>query len=150
MDQLVKTKGDASHGELVFTSATCITCHVVNGKGTNYGPELSEIGTKLPKEAIYTSILYPNAGVLMGYEGWIVSTKEGDDLDGILASETADQIVLRRAGGIQTAIKKSDIKEKRKMQLSIMPEKLQEQMSTKDLVDLVEYLSSLKKAQGAK
>jgi putative heme-binding domain-containing protein len=150
MSKLLAMKGDAAHGKDVFVSATCVTCHMINGQGTSYGPELSEIGAKLPKEAIYTSILYPSAGISMGYEGWIVSTKDGDDLDGIIASQTADKIVLRRAGGINTEISKSDIKDKRQMKISIMPENLQQQMTTQDLVDLVEYLSGLKKATATK
>jgi putative membrane-bound dehydrogenase-like protein len=144
--RLVSMKGNAAHGKEVFVSATCVTCHLINGQGTSYGPELSEIGAKLPKETLYTSILYPSAGISMGFEGWIISTKDGDDLDGMIASETADEIVLRRAGGINTAIKKSEIKEKRPMKISIMPENLQQQMTPQDLVDLVEYLSGLKKA----
>jgi putative membrane-bound dehydrogenase-like protein len=150
IDKLVTMKGDAVHGKEVFKTATCITCHIVNGEGTNFGPELSEIGAKLPKEAIYTSILYPSAGISMGFEGWVVSTKDGDDLDGMIASQTADGIVLKRAGGINTPIKKEDIKEKRQMKLSIMPENLQQQMTPQELVDLVEYLSTLKKAQAPK
>jgi putative membrane-bound dehydrogenase-like protein len=150
MEKLLAMKGNAAHGKEVFVAATCVTCHIVNGQGTSFGPELSEIGTKLPKEALYTSILYPSAGISMGFEGWIVSTKDGDDLDGIIASQTADEIVLRRAGGINTAIKKADIKDKRQMKLSIMPENLQQQMTPQDLVDLVEYLSTLKKAQAGK
>ena len=68
----------------------------------------------------------------------------------MIASETADQIVLRRAGGLNTAIKKSELKEKRAMKISIMPENLQQQMTPQDLVDLVEYLSGLKKATATK
>jgi putative heme-binding domain-containing protein len=147
VDKLAALKGDAEHGKAVFTTATCNTCHVVNGAGTPYGPELSEIGTKLPKDALYTSIIYPNAGISFGFEGSIVSLKDGDDLDGIVTSETATEITLRRAGGINTAIKKSDIKERRPMKLSIMPEGLVGNMTQQELVDLVEYLSTLKKAK---
>jgi putative membrane-bound dehydrogenase-like protein len=150
MEKLLAMKGNAAHGKEVFVAATCVTCHVINGQGTNYGPELSEIGAKLPKEAIYTSILYPSAGISMGYEGWIFTSKDGDDLDGMIGSETTEEIVLRRAGGVNTAIKRSDIKERRQMKLSIMPENLQQQMTTQDLVDLVEYLSTLKKASAGK
>ncbi|HEY7119823.1 MAG TPA: PVC-type heme-binding CxxCH protein [Tepidisphaeraceae bacterium] len=149
IERLVAMKGNAEHGKAVFVSATCSTCHIINGQGTSFGPELSEIGAKLPKEALYTSILYPSAGISFGYEGWILSTKEGDDLDGMIANESADQIVLRRAGGVNTPVKKSEIKERRQMKLSIMPENLQQQMTTQDLVDLVEYLGTLKKAQQA-
>jgi len=150
IEKLVTMKGDAVHGKEVFKTATCVTCHIINGEGTSFGPELSEIGAKLPKEAIYTSILYPSAGISMGFEGWVVTTKDGDDLDGMIASQTADEIVLKRAGGINTPIKKADIKDKRQMKLSIMPENLQQQMTPQELVDLVEYLSTLKKAQAAK
>ena len=149
IEQLASMKGNPAHGKEVFVSATCSTCHIINGQGTSFGPELSEIGAKLPKDALYTSILYPSAGISFGYEGWIISTKDGDDLDGMIASETADQLILKRAGGVTTPLKKSDIKDKRQMTLSVMPENLQQQMSTQDLVDLVEYLSTLKKAQTA-
>ena len=152
VDKLVAMKGDAARGRAVFTNATnqCSTCHVVNGQGSSYGPELSEIGAKLPKEALFTSIIYPNAGITMGFEGTILMTGDGDALDGIVISDTANEITLRRAGGITTPVKKSDVKERRPMKLSIMPEGLVQNMSQQDLVDLVEYLSTLKKAQPAK
>jgi putative heme-binding domain-containing protein len=76
----------------------------------------------------------------------VVSTKDGDDLDGIITSDTADRIVMRRAGGINTEVKKTEIKDRRQMKLSIMPENLQQQMTTQDLVDLVEYMATLRKA----
>jgi putative heme-binding domain-containing protein len=143
--KLMEMKGDAVRGKAVFVSATCATCHVVNGEGTMYGPELSEIGTKLSKEALYTSILYPNAGISNGFEGTVLEMKDGDVLDGIVTSETADEIVLRRAGGINTPVKKAAVKARRKMAASIMPEALQQQMTPGELVDLVEYLGGLRK-----
>jgi len=146
IEKLVAMKGDAVRGKEAFTTATCITCHVVNGQGTGYGPELSEIGAKLPKDALYTSILYPNAGISMGFEGSVITTKDDDALDGIVVSDTPTEITLRRAGGINTPIKKSDIKDRRQMKLSIMPEGLIATMTQQDLVDVVEYLSTLKKA----
>jgi putative membrane-bound dehydrogenase-like protein len=145
LSRLITMKGDAAKGKAVFVSATCATCHIINGEGTEYGPNLSEIGTKLSKEALFTSILYPNAGITVGYEGWIVETKDGEPLDGMITSETADELILRRAGGINTPITKSQMKQRRKMTLSIMPEGLQQQMTAQELVDLVEYLSTLKK-----
>ena len=145
MSKLITMKGDPARGKAVFVSATCATCHIINGEGTEYGPNLSEIGAKLSKEALFTSILYPNAGITVGYEGWIVETKDGEPLDGMITSETADELILRRAGGINTPITRSQIKERRKMTLSIMPEGLQQQMTAQELVDLVEYLSGLKK-----
>src|SRR5207253_10034221 len=65
ISELVKRKGDAGKGKALFastTAGTCANCHIVNGQGKEVGPDLSEIGKKLSKEALYESILYPSAG----------------------------------------------------------------------------------------
>jgi putative heme-binding domain-containing protein len=146
--ELVAMKGDAAKGAEVFRRQTvaCITCHQVNGEGTDFGPNLSEIGTKLPKEALYESILDPSAGIAFGYEAWQVELKDGDEALGLIVSETPDELAVKVVGGIVKRFKKSEIKSRVQQKLSIMPAGLQQTMSTQDLVDLVEYLTTLKKA----
>ena len=124
----------------------CINCHRVNSKGVDLGPALSEIGAKLGKDALYEAILDPSAGIEFGFEAWQLELKSGDEAYGIIVSETADDLTIKDAKAIPTRIKKSDIAKRQQMKLSMMPTGLQQTMSTQDLVDLVEYLSSLKKA----
>ena len=145
--ELMKRTGNAGNGAQVFNhaAAACATCHRVNGQGVEFGPDLSEIGTKLGKEALYESILDPSAGVSFGYEAWQIRLESGDEVFGLLASETADEIAIKIPGGIVTRHRKSDVKERQKMKLSIMPAGLQQGLTTQELVDLVEYLASLKK-----
>ena len=54
-------------------------------------------------------------------------------------------MALKATGGIVTRYKKSDIIKREQTKLSVMPAGLQQAMTTQDLVDLVEYLSSLTK-----
>lgn len=145
--ELVKLKGDASNGAKVFRrpEVNCIGCHKVNHEGVDFGPALSEIGTKLAKEALYESILDPTSGISFGFEGWQLELKDGDEVTGIIASESADEIVLKGQTGISTKYKKSDVAKRAKANLSLMPAGLQQAMSQQDLVDLVEYLATLKK-----
>lgn len=145
--ELVKMKGDPATGARAFNSLTvgCANCHRINGQGTDFGPDLSEIGTKLGKDALYESILDPSAGISFGYEAFQLQLKSGDEAYGLIASETADEIAIKAVGGIVTSYKKTDVVKKDQMKLSIMPAGLQQTMSTQDMVDLVEYLSSLKK-----
>ena len=75
----------------------------------------------------------------------IVKVKGGDELVGIVQSETADELQLRIAGGIVTPILKSNIISRRPQKESIMPEDLQKGMTAQELVDLVDYLMTLKK-----
>jgi len=147
--ELLKRQGDAANGAKLFARQNpgCINCHVVRGQGTELGPDLSEIGSKLGKDALYESILDPSAGISFGYEAWNLVLKNGDEPYGLIASETADEISLKVVGGLVTKFKKSDIASRQQSKLSIMPAGLQQSMTTEEFVDLVEYLSTLKKPQ---
>ena len=148
VSELLQKRGDATRGAQVFLrpEVNCINCHRVNDMGVDFGPGLSEIGDKLGKDALYEAILDPSAGIAFGYEAWQLELKSGDEAYGIIVSETADELTIKDVKAISTHIKKSNIAKRQQLKTSIMPADLQKAMSTQDLVDLVEYLSSLKKA----
>lgn len=148
LSELTKMKGDPARGAAVFRrdQVACIKCHQVNSEGIDFGPNLSEIGAKLGKDALYESILDPSAGISFGFEAWQLALRNGDEAYGLIVSETADELALKAIGGIVTRYKKSDIANRTQQKLSIMPAGLQQAMSLQDFVDLVEYLASLKHA----
>jgi putative heme-binding domain-containing protein len=147
ISQLLKMNGDPTRGATVFRrdNVGCVKCHQVHGEGVDFGPNLSEIGTKLGKDALYESILDPSAGISFGYEAWQLELKNGDEAYGLISSETEDEVVIKAVGGVSTHYRKTDIAKRTKQKLSIMPAGLQQNMSAQELVDLVEYLTSLKK-----
>lgn len=147
VSELVKMKGNAASGAEIFRreATGCNKCHQVGGAGQDVGPALTEIGTKLAREALYESILDPNAGISFGYEAWQVELKSGDEAYGLKTSETPDEVAVKDVNGIVTRYKRSEILSMRQGRTSIMPTGLQLTMSTQELVDLVEYLVSLKK-----
>jgi putative heme-binding domain-containing protein len=144
--ELVKRKGNVANGEKIFNSPTagCATCHQVKGQGIDFGPNLTEIGSKLAREALYESILDPSAGISFGFEAWNLELKSGDELFGIIVSDTPEQVAVKSVGGVVTKCRPGEIARREKGTLSIMPAGLQQNMSTQDLVDLIEYLGSLK------
>lgn len=145
--ELLKMQGDTKRGEEVFKRKTsaCTECHRVGDFGTDFAPALTEIGSKLGRDAIYENILDPSAGVSFGFEAWLIKLKNGDEAYGIITSQTEDEVVVKNKTVI-THVRKTDIVERQQMKLSIMPANLQASMSSQDLVDLVEFLFSLKKA----
>jgi putative heme-binding domain-containing protein len=147
LGELLRRSGDPQRGRAVFTreDVGCFKCHVIAGQGTDFGPALGEIGTKLGKEAFYESILDPSAGISFGYEAWTIELQNGDEVYGLLVSETADELAMKTQGGLVSRLKKADIQRRTQQKLSIMPADLQQAMSVQDLVDLVEYLASLRK-----
>jgi putative heme-binding domain-containing protein len=145
--ELLKMHADSANGEKLFyrQQPGCFACHSIHGKGGQVGPDLSEIGTKLAREAIVEAILEPSAGISVGFETYSLELKSGDDAYGLLVSETADDIAIKDSKGVITHYKKSDVVSKRQLKTSIMPTGLQQGMSTQEFADLVAFLSGLKK-----
>ncbi|MDQ2658018.1 MAG: c-type cytochrome, partial [Bacteroidota bacterium] len=145
---LVDASGNASEGKKVFTNV-CSNCHTIGNEGTNFGPDLSEIGDKLSKVALYNSILFPDQAISFGYEGYRIELKDGSTAMGKIVSETEEKIDLQYMTSQQT-VDKAQVVSRTKMESSLMPGNLTVSMSQQELVDLVEYLSGLKKAMASK
>ncbi|PAY16713.1 hypothetical protein CKO51_25065 [Rhodopirellula sp. SM50] len=146
IDELAKMTGDVTAGEKLFRGAgTCANCHIVNNYGKDVGPNLSEIGTKLSREAMLTAVLAPSAGISHNYENFSVLTEEGQVITGLKISQTADEVVIRTADAINRKIPSEDIVTIKKSDKSIMPENLHHITGRQGLIDIVEYMMTLKK-----
>jgi putative heme-binding domain-containing protein len=145
--ELAKRKGDITKGAKIFLreAVQCARCHKVGDAGIEVGPALTEIGDKLPKEELYASILDPSAGISFGYEAWLVTMKDGNAAFGIIESETDDEISVKGPTGAVTKHAKANIKSRAQQPISLMPPGLHLTLKEGELVDLIEYLSSLKK-----
>lgn len=146
IEELAKRNGSTSRGEQLFRSvATCSNCHIVKGFGKNVGPDLSEIGSKLTREAMFVAVLDPSAGVSHNYESYVLQTDSGDVATGLLVSQTDEEIVLKDAQGIERKFAREEVEEFKKQEKSIMPENLHHNFDEQGLVDIVEYMLTLKK-----
>jgi putative heme-binding domain-containing protein len=149
---LARRQGDAAHGKQLIAASLsndhqCLKCHTIEGVGGKVGPDLSVIGTKASRENLFESILYPSKAIADQYLTWVVETKTGLIVTGLLVEESADHLTLRDANAKDTRINKSDIETRVKSQESLMPNNLLAYMTEEDLVDMVEYLFNLKTAQ---
>lgn len=146
IQKLASQQGDVAHGKFVFdTTGTCLKCHVVNNEGKEIGPNLSEIGSKLSREAMFESIIYPSAGISHNYEAYAVILTNGTTQTGLITSETDDSLSIKGDDGIVRTFKMEEIDEKVKQKISLMPPDLQKLMTVKDMVDAVAYMQTLKK-----
>ncbi|MDX2306014.1 MAG: c-type cytochrome [Microscillaceae bacterium] len=143
IEQLVNREGNIVAGKAVFEKY-CQTCHRVNQKGTEFGPDLSQIGKKLPKSALYAAIMFPSAGINFGFEGYAINLKNNSTLRGYILSETETTLTLKMMGGASKEIQKTEIASKETLDKSLMTEGLAPIIGEKDLINLVEYLASLK------
>ena len=135
--------GKVASGKAVYLQH-CATCHKAGASGVNFGPALTEIGSKLDKGALYNAIIYPSSGINYGYEGFNVALKDGSTVQGIVESKTGSELKLRIIGGTSRSYPLADVQKMEEMPQSLMTEGLYKGFNEQQLVDLVEYLATLK------
>jgi putative heme-binding domain-containing protein len=131
-------RGDALRGAQVFKQK-CQTCHAMQGVGQKVGPDLASVASRRA-ELLIADIFDPSQQVTPDYVNYLVVTKDGKVLNGVIAGETAESVTLRREEGQQDTISRGNIEELRASGKSIMPDGLEEKLTPDQLADLLEFL----------
>ncbi|WP_254053399.1 PVC-type heme-binding CxxCH protein [Singulisphaera sp. GP187] len=134
----LKPTGDRRRGEEVFIKQ-CMTCHKVGDKGHAVGPDLTTTQFREP-ESFLTHVLEPNRFVAPNYVQYILGDRGGRVFTGLIASETASSVTIRRADGVEDVILRSQIDELTSTGKSLMPEGLGSKLTPQELADLASFV----------
>ncbi len=142
-----KNAGNAAKGKVIFEDpkgVACAKCHAVGGVGGKIGPDLIGIAAKYPREELIRSVLEPSNRIANGYDVYVVVTNSGVVINGLLKSDSPEGIELLDGKGNLHKIAASDIDEKSRSPVSLMPNGLKDGLTLEDFADIVAYLDSLK------
>jgi putative membrane-bound dehydrogenase-like protein len=134
----LRLAADRSRGELVF-ERNCMVCHQLGTKGHAVGPSLVSSSLREP-EALLTHILDPNLYVMPNYVQYLVVDKKGRTFTGIVASQTATSITLKRDKDASDTVLRGDIEEIASTGKSLMPEGLERTIGKQEMADLIAFL----------
>src|SRR5262249_11441714 len=131
-------------GQVVFngTKAACSACHAVGYLGGRIGPDLTKIGSIRSERDLLESIVFPSASLVRSYEPVAVTTKSGKLYNGLVKKETADEMILILTADQEARIARKDIEDIQPSKISIMPAGLDQQLTPRDLADLVAFLKA--------
>lgn len=137
--------GNEHEGKKVFehkTETSCLRCHAMAGAGgSEVGPDLSQVGSRLDRAALLESILDPNASVAPEFENWVFALDDGTVVTGRIQTETEDLIVVETPQKEVLELFPDEI-EVRRRDVSSMPQDVGSHLSRRELRDLVAYLAS--------
>ena len=137
---VLKLTGDIERGRLVFTQA-CSACHARGAEGRDLGPNLLTV-IEHPPEKLLGSILDPSADIQPGYTAYTCTLASGEQLYGLLATETANSIVMKLTDGTKRTVLRNQIVSLQSQSLSLMPEGLEAGINHQQMADLIAYLRS--------
>jgi putative heme-binding domain-containing protein len=129
---------DRRHGRLVF-ARTCATCHILFGEGSKIGPDLTGAQRTNP-EYVLGKVLDPNAVVARDYQVTRVVTSSGRVITGLVKEETARTLLLQTPNEV-VRVAKSDIEQRSRQAVSLMPEGLLDPLRAAEVRDLLAYLA---------
>lgn len=139
--------GDPDAGFRLFNHPNgprCFTCHAIEGRGGISGPDLTQIGRMNPTQLL-EAIVEPSKEVAPAYTNWLLRLKDGREVSGIdLREDSKSTVTLIDATGVVTKYKVADVIASEPLPISLMPPRLDMQMTTQDLRDLLAYMGQLR------
>ena len=139
-------QGDIRRGQAIFNSpkAACASCHAIGYLGGHVGPDLTSIGQIRTERDLLESIVYPSASFVRSFEPMVVATRGGEEINGIVQRDNAEEIVLTTGPNAEVRIARAEVVEMRPGSTSLMPGGLADQLTQGELADLVTFLKSTK------
>jgi putative membrane-bound dehydrogenase-like protein len=145
-EEILALKGDAKRGEQIFfqsSAAQCKNCHVVHGKGSTVGPDLSNIGKKYERKTLLETILEPSKAIAPEFIAYLVETKRGIVYAGFVMERTDQHLVIKDSQNQLIKVPAADVGEVVKQEKSLMPELVLRDVTAQDAADLLAFLESL-------
>lgn len=143
--RVTATEGDAARGRALFDGkGECRDCHAVNGVGSRVGPDLSRIGQLRRAGELERSLVDPAAEVQPENRFYEVTPRVGEPVKGRLLNRDTFTVQLLDFG---ERLRSFDIRDLREHGFAETPmPSAQGKLSTREIADLVSYLSSLRGA----
>jgi putative heme-binding domain-containing protein len=141
----MKSGRSYGNGKHLFEVASCISCHRLEGKGNEFGPDLTKLDAKLTPADILKDIIEPSFRINEKYQTYRFELKSGKQLQGI---------ILKEEGGVVTVIenpltkaepvtfKRSEVDVQDKVAVSIMPKGLLDKLTRDEILDLIAFIAS--------
>ncbi len=129
---------DALRGKQIFVKH-CASCHRIADVGVQVGPDISDSRTQQPSQLL-TNILDPNRAIDNNYFRFIALTEDDQVIEGMIAEETSDTVILRGQNNTRHVLSRSSLQELKATGVSLMPEGLEAQVDHQGMADLIAFI----------
>jgi putative heme-binding domain-containing protein len=142
VERLVGVLGEAAGNPVAGRSLFrehCGKCHVLFSEGGEIGPSLTSYQRDDVRRMLL-NIVNPSLEIREGYENVVVVTGDGRSVNGFVADQDNQVVVIKGADGRFVTIPRDEIEEMQAIPRSIMPDKLLDALDDERIRDLFAYL----------
>ena len=134
-----------ARGKEMFNATGCNKCHLIRDEGGKIGPDLTDVTKKYKGKELLRQMLEPSSEINEQYRTFLIATKEGKRISGMVVKEDAQGIDILSnplAPAELTRVATSEIQNKKPLTTSSMPTGLLVTLSKDEILDLLAYLES--------
>ena len=136
--------GDAGRGRTIFEGkGACLTCHRVETRGRDLGPDLTDVGRSRNAASIQRALVDPAGSMFPINRPVRAVTRDGRVINGRRINEDTYTVQIITTEGQLVSLVKSELREWAVSPTSPMPS-FKDTLTPAELIDLVAYVSSLK------
>jgi putative heme-binding domain-containing protein len=137
--------GNVGNGQRLF-DAQCASCHRINDRGGDLGPDLSRIAASQSNQVLTDAIRNASASFTSGYEPVTIVMRDGQRIQGTRKSEDAFSIQIMDTRERLQGYVKTNVREVIRERTSLMPDFGVDRLSNQDLDDVIAYLATFRAA----
>lgn len=132
-------------GQQLFSVASCVGCHKMNGKGANVGPDLTRLPAEYTPTDILQHMLDPSKKIDKKYQSNQFMMASGKVINGLIVKEDDDTVSVidnPTAPDKVRVLSKADIDDREVSKTSIMPEGVLNKLTKEEIMDLLAFVIS--------
>ncbi|MGH9740823.1 MAG: c-type cytochrome [Candidatus Acidiferrum sp.] len=134
--------GDVKRGAEVYAKSGCGGCHILNGDGAGFGPELTGIGERHGAEFLRKIITNPSSALPEDFLFVRATTSSNETVEGVRVNEGTFTIQIKDREGNYHSLRKLELKELHKLAGETPMPPFGGILSGTEMQDLVAYLAS--------
>jgi len=134
--------GDHLRGRAVYSRSGCSACHILNGEGSGYGPELSDVGARRGTAHLRETLQNPGKTIPEKFLFVEAITGSGQTIRGIRLNEDTFSIQLKDQQGRFYSFRKSELQDLKKLRGETPMPSYGAVLSAIELDDLIHFLAA--------
>lgn len=134
--------GDPARGKAIYARSGCSACHILAGKGSGFGPDLTDVGVRRGSARLREMLENPAKTIPENFLLIETTTDSGQTVRGIRLNEDTFSIQLKDQQGNIYSFRKSDLRNLKKLRGETPMPAYASVFSSAELDDLVNFLAA--------
>jgi cytochrome c oxidase cbb3-type subunit III len=134
--------GDPARGKNIYSRSSCSSCHILDGEGSGFGPDLTDVGARRGSAHLRQTLQNPAKTIPENFLLVEAITSSGQTIRGIRLNEDTFSIQFKDQQGRFYSFRKSELRNLKKLRGETPMPSFGSMFSPAELDDLIHFLAS--------